>query len=254
MTPKLGRIPYLNTEPFFADDQIRTGAVVAPPREMLSLAVRRQVDIAPLPVVAEFDYPGRFVPIANFGIASFGPAQSVILKSREGIEKLADCQIGIIDETATSVRLLKVLLSHWHGTKSVARFGSISSGSDAVLLIGDKALKDARPTNEYPVVIDLADEWKRATGLPFVFALWYAATEVSEVDRESVREYFDNNLTINLSDPARIHRCRIELNLSLEQVGSYIRNFTYRLGDAELEGLSRFRELDAHLQHGVNAA
>ena len=171
--------------------------------QMLALAVRREVDIAPLPVVAEFDYPGRFEPIGNFGIASFGPARSVLLKSRVNVEKLPGCEIGIIDDTATSVRLLRVLLNHWHGAKSQTRFGSIGAGNDAVLLIGDEALRNVRPSDEYPVVADLADEWKKATGLPFVFARWYAANEVPEANRERVADYFDRSLTSNLSDPYR---------------------------------------------------
>ena len=254
MTPRIGRIPYLNTEPFFGDDAVRADAVVASPREMLSLAVRREVEIAPLPVVAEFDYPGRFAPVGNFGIASFGPARSVILKCRVSVEKLAGGRIGIIDDTATSVRLLKVLLNYWHGAKSHTCFGSIGAGNDAVLLIGDTALQNARVSDEYPVVIDLADEWKKATGLPFVFAFWYAASDVSETDREKVAGYFDKNLTSNLSDPSRIHRRRTDPGLSPEQTGSYIRNFIYRLGDMELEGLRRFRELDSDLQRKVSAA
>ncbi len=254
MTPRIGRIPYLNTEPFFGDDRIRADAVVTSPREMLSLAARREVDIAPLPVVAEFDYPGRFAPVGNLGIASFGPARSVILKSRVSVEKLAGCQIGIIDDTATSVRLLKVLLDYWHGAKSQTRFGSIGAGNDAVLLIGDTALQNARASDEHPKVIDLADEWKKATGLPFVFARWYATSGVSEADRESVAGYFDKNLTFNLSDPSCIHRRRTDPGLSLEQTGCYIRNFIYRLGDVELEGLRRFRELDSELQQKVSAA
>ena len=254
MKTRIGRIPYLNTEPFFGDDTVRVDSSVASPREMLSLAVRREVDIAPLPVVAEFDYPGRFAPIGNFGIASFGPARSVILKSRVKVEKLAGCEIGIIDDTATSVRLLRVLLNHWNGAKLQTRFGSIAANSDAVLLIGDEALRNMRPSDEYPVVVDLAEEWKKATGLPFVFARWYAANDVSEADRESVAGYFDRNLTSNLSDPSTIHRRRIDSMLTLEQTGSYIRNFVYRLGDVELAGLRRFRELDAELQRKVSAA
>ena len=254
MRPRIGRIPYLNTEPFFGEDAVRSDAVVTSPKEMLSLAVRREVDIAPLPVVAEFDYPGRFAPIGNFGIASFGPARSVILKSRVNVEKLARCEIGIIDDTATSVRLLRVLLNYWHGGKSQTRFGSIDAGNYAVLLIGDEALRNARPSDDYPVVVDLADQWKKVTGLPFVFARWYGANDVSEADRERVASYFDRNLSSNLSDPSTIHRRRTDTGLTLEQTGSYIRNFIYRLGDAELEGLRRFRELDSELQRGVSAA
>ena len=68
------------------------------------------------------------------------------------------------------------------------------------------------------------------------FSPWYAANEVSEADRENVADYFDKNLTSNLSDPSGIHRRKTEPGLSLEQIGSYIRNFVYRLGDVELEG------------------
>jgi chorismate dehydratase len=44
---------------------------------------------------------------------------------------------------------------------------------DAVLVIGDAALmlSDSR---RYPVEADLGEEWKRWTGLPFVFAVWAA--------------------------------------------------------------------------------
>ncbi|MCY4109742.1 MAG: hypothetical protein OXG11_12020, partial [Chloroflexi bacterium] len=229
-------------------------ASVAAPRVRPPLPVRPQVDIAPLPVVARFDYPGRFEPIGNFGIASFGPARSVIIKSRVDVGKLPGCEIGIIDDTATSVRLLRVLLNHWNGAKSQTRFASIDADNDAVLLIGDEALRNMRPSDEYPVVADLADEWKKATGLPFVFARWYAAGDVSDADRETVADYFDRSLTSNLSNPSAIHRRRTDPGLSLEQTGSYIRNFVYRLGDAELEGLRRFRELDSELERKVSAA
>ena len=41
--------------------------------------------------------------------------------------------------------------------------------ADAALLIGDPALTYSRPRAE---VYDLAREWRKFTGLPFVFAVW----------------------------------------------------------------------------------
>ena len=254
MELRIGRIPYLNAEPFFRDDSTRTDAIVASPREMLSLAVHNQVDIAPLPVVAEFDFPDKFLRLSNFGIASFGPAYSVILKSKATLGTLAGCQIGIIDETSTSVRLLKVLLEETQSKNSAIRFGPIGPGNDAILLIGDKALGDARPSTKYPVVLDLADEWKKVTGLPFVFALWYTTPEVSQAHRDRIGSYLGRNLTANLADLNHIQQCRSELNMGLEQMTSYIRSFIYRLNDAEFQGLEHFRKLDFQLQQRVNAA
>src|SRR5207247_7681884 len=44
---------------------------------------------------------------------------------------------------------------------------------EAVLVIGDAALLLAA-RHAYPHHYDLGDEWKRWTGLPFVFAMWAA--------------------------------------------------------------------------------
>ena len=254
MTPRIGRIPYLNTEPFFADDGIRTHSLAAPPRQMIALAIARNVDIAPLPVVAQFDYPGLFRPVSNFGIACHGPARSVILRSRVPPDRLGGCRIGIIDETSTSVRLLKVLLTYQYALDEPARFGDIGEDQHAILLIGDRALRERRPTEEHPFVIDLAHEWKRTTGLPFVFALWCALPEVTNSGLGWASRYFDRNLDSNLADPTSIWSRRRELRMSAAEVAAYVRHFEYRLTDSAHEGLSHFGELDRRLQESENAA
>src|SRR5436190_20439407 len=42
--------------------------------------------------------------------------------------------------------------------------------ADAVLLIGDRAMRAALPG--YPYSYDLGQEWTEWTGLPFVYAVW----------------------------------------------------------------------------------
>ena len=48
----------------------------------------------------------------------------------------------------------------------------LESTADAVLVIGDRAMKV--PHEPFHEVVDLAEAWHNLTGLPFVFALWVA--------------------------------------------------------------------------------
>ena len=45
-------------------------------------------------------------------------------------------------------------------------------GPDTLLLIGDKVVNAAPTDAAYPHQLDLGEEWKRLTGLSFVFAMW----------------------------------------------------------------------------------
>jgi chorismate dehydratase len=103
----------------------------------------------------------------------------------------------------TSVALLELLFANvWHAKPEfapgdaeltdVARFAA--EPHDARLVIGDAALvlgtgrsrmslkPAALAPTPYPFVYDLGAEWKRWTGLPFVFAVWVAQRSTS-VDR-----------------------------------------------------------------------
>ena len=246
MTPRLGRIPYLNTEPFFADDEIRAGAVVEVPRRMIDIARAGAVDLAPLPVVAAFDYPDLFQPVGDFGIAAAGAARSVLLRSRVPVERLAGACIGVIDETATSVRLLKVLLQYRFGIGRTTLTGLDQAG-EAVLLIGDRALLDRRDPQVFPYELDLAAEWHAWTGLPFVFASWMARRGMAPGACDEALDYFDANLDRNLADPGGIHQRRLDLGLSAGAVATYLRTFLYKFDDSAWAGLERFRELDARI-------
>ena len=246
MTPRLGRIPYLNTEPFFADDEVRAEAVVEVPRRMIDLARLGAVDIAPLPVVAAFDHPDLFRSVGALGIAAAGAARSVLLRSRVPIERLAGARIGVIDETATSVRLLRVLLELRFDIGPTT-FTGLDQPADAVLLIGDRALLEPRDPQTHPYELDLAAEWHTWTRLPFVFASWMARRDVTPGSCDSALDYLNANLDRNLADPADIHRRRPDLGLSADAVATYLQTFLYRFDESAWAGLERFQELDVRL-------
>ncbi len=249
MTPRLGRIPYLNTEPFFADDAVRAQAVPEAPSRMIELARRGVVDLAPLPVVAAFDHPDAFRAVGALGIAATGAARSVLLRSEVPVERLSGARIGIIDETATSVRLLKVLLDLRFDVGQVT-FTSLARAGRAKLIIGDQALLARRGAPELPYELDLAAAWNAWTGLPFAFACWMARRAVASEAWDAAGGYFEQNLDRNLADPSGIHRRRPDLGLTADEVAAYLRTFQYRFDDRIWAGLERFRELDAR----VNAA
>src|SRR5205807_2408895 len=59
---------------------------------------------------------------------------------------------------------------------------------EAVLVIGDAALLLAA-RHAYPHRYDLGDEWKRWTGLPFVFAMWAARRAADPRADRASREF-----------------------------------------------------------------
>ena len=252
MQLSVGRIPYLNTEPFFDEDEMRANAVVAAPRRMLELALDGRVDLAPLPAVAAFDHPDMFASAGDLGIAAKAAAQSVLLIARVAPEDLNGRRIGVIGETATSSRLLKVLLRLRFGV-TTARFEPLSADADAQLLIGDRAL-DRKPAPGFEHVLDLAAEWRAWTGLPFVFAFWMARRGVPREPVAQAMDYFAAALDRNLAAPERLHSRRAELGLTPAEVAAYLRAITYRFNDHVWAGLQHFRELDSRVNAEESAA
>lgn len=113
--------------------------------------------------------------------------------------------------------------------------------SDAALLIGDPALKIDR--SEYRTW-DLAEEWIRLTGKPFVFAFWAvreAALERAELDLASLFQVSrDHGLeALHVQQIAELWAPRIGISedVAREYLSS---NIYYFLDDACLEGLRLF--------------
>ena len=246
MLPSLGRIPYLNTEPFFGDDPVRAEARTATPRAMIDLVRGGQVDVAPLPVVAAFDHPDLFMPVGDMGIATQADAKSVLLFSRLPPADLGGRRIGVIDDTATSARLLSVLLCR-HFALGGYHFVPLDAPADAFLLIGDRALLQPPHDPRYPHVTDLAAAWHEWTGLPFVFAAWMQRAGVAAASVADAVDYLDRQLATNLADLGALAARRPDCGLDAVAVRRYLQTFEYRFGPRTWAAVDRFRELDAQV-------
>ncbi|MFA7405706.1 MAG: menaquinone biosynthesis protein [Pelobacteraceae bacterium] len=186
---KIGQIEYANCSPLFSVLQEKFTCsgyefVKGVPAELNRMLRAGEIDVCPSSSIEYAYHPERYTILPHLAIASIGPVASVLLFSKVPVEKLDGRKILLSSESATSVNLLKILLSQRFNCSCnfvVSQQSSTVSDDDsaALLLIGDSAL---RASMEHPVefVYDLGEMWYEWTGYPFVFALWLCRNEIAE--------------------------------------------------------------------------
>jgi aminodeoxyfutalosine synthase len=245
----IGKIPYLNSVPFYSHFEKRQFRILpVAPRRMGKLSSKELIDAGLFSLMSYFEQETN-LELMNYCIATRDQVKSVMLFSKEGWNGLEGKTIGITDDTATSVRLLQVLLKKKYGVKST--FERMHSGVndhsnfDAVLLIGDEALR----RNKYglpgfELVFDLAREWYEWQKLPFVFAVW-ALKKSSPVEKKTeLRQLLQSSLEKSeaaLETIGALHGMRI--GLTPNETKEYLEGFSYRLGEREREAMDVFRKL-----------
>ncbi|HZV82478.1 MAG TPA: menaquinone biosynthesis protein [Geobacteraceae bacterium] len=185
---RIGEISYLNCTPIFSVlrekfDDSSYRFVPGTPAHLNGRLSSGEIDICPSSSIEYGRHPGSYLILPDLSISADGPVMSVLLFSRVPVEKLDGCSIALTSESATSVALLKILLSRMYGFRN--SFTVVSTGvaealasHDAVLLIGDTALRE-NMTDSGCRVYDLGELWRGFTGYPFVFALWLAREELA---------------------------------------------------------------------------
>lgn len=255
----IGKIPYLNTVPFYAHFEKRQFRVLpVTPRRMGLLNAEGMLDAG---VFSLMDYFRRedSLDLMGWCIATRDQVKSVMLFSKEGWQGLEGKTIGIIDDTATSVQLLKVLLTTKYGVN--ATFERMHAGVndfskyDAVLLIGDEALRRNRSGMVgFDLVYDLAREWYEWQKLPFVFAVWAVRSSLPAATKEELSGIIARSLDASEGDfipAAGPHGRRI--GLTDRETQEYLAGFSYRLGEREREAMNVFRRLNAELEQRSGA-
>ncbi|MFI5197744.1 MAG: menaquinone biosynthetic enzyme MqnA/MqnD family protein [Thermoanaerobaculia bacterium] len=180
---------------------------------------RGEVDAGLVPSVEAARIPGIRI-VRGVGIASRERVRSVILVSRKPVETAKTVALDVASRSSAAMAriLYRDLLGvHPEFHAAAPDLGEMLSHYDAALLIGDPALK-ANLSGLH--VFDLAEGWRRLTGLPFVFAVWavrpsvppepflwsreYAKTHLAEIvavasqrtglGQPTLHEYLDGNL------------------------------------------------------------
>lgn len=242
---RIGKIPYLNCEPFFAH---LSGFELKEltPRQLGRAVAEGVVDAGPLSLV-DFSNLGSAVAGLPFVIASPGPAQSVLLFSDRPVAQLGGATIGVTNETSTSVELLKLLLAFKY--EVVPRAWVDAEGPcDAVLLIGDRAIRALKSDLRLAQAVDLGSEWVQWTGLPCVFARWGVRTSVPKAEQLGLSHALDEALDRGLATLPEIARQRRDTGFSEAEVVAYLSGFTYRLGAEEEKAIVEFIRLRGFLE------
>lgn len=198
--------------------------------------IKNEADIGLIPVAMIASLPESHI-VTSCCIAADGAVDSVVLVSHQPLSEIHEV---ILDtESRTSVMLARILAREWWQIqpKWVAQKASDDFSdplhTKAAVMIGDKAL---RYKSLYPYCYDLAEEWKKFTGLPFVFAAWVSNKEISAEDIRTLELAFKDGLN---------RRDELLLQLKEEYPGTDLRNYLYEkiryhLGEKEWQGLRLF--------------
>lgn len=237
---RVGRIPYLNCEPFFHRLQ-GVELVDLIPRRLGEAMAARELDAGPLSLMDYLRLETQLTSLP-YGIGCPTDARSVLVFSERPFWELGGARIGITGETSTSVELLRVLLTLRYEVEPAA-WVEAEEPSDAVLLIGDQAIRRVTGGPPARYVTDLGLDWREWTGLPFVFARWAVASRVPAGERRAFERALEAALDRGLDALPAIAGGRRDLGWTEAQVESYLRNFAFRLGPDEEKGAAEFIRL-----------
>jgi chorismate dehydratase len=240
---RIGAVGYLNTRPLvFGLAEAAHGRIELSfdvPAVLADRLAGGEIDVGLIPTVELARIPDLEI-VPGLGIVSRGAARSVLLVTRCPPERVE--RVALDPESRTSNALIRILYDElWNHSPEfeVGPVGIADSldGYDAAVRIGDKALFEPLP--EGIEGYDLGELWDRATGLPFVWAVWACRPGVLD---DELSATLHGCLGRGLQSVDAIAReYTFEGRRDPELARAYLtRNIQFRLGTAELCGMKRF--------------
>jgi chorismate dehydratase len=269
---RVGRIPYINCYPVYgAVDRgivpLQGTVVDGIPSELNRRMEAGQLEVSVISAVEYARQASRYLLLPDLAITSDGPVRSVLLFSKRPVEELDGCRVLLTRSSMTSVALLRLLFDNVWGASpdfaagdaeiaDLARFAS--EPHEARLVIGDAALllgahvrgtvagaETAAPgsasAQPYAHVYDLGAEWKRWTGLPFVFAVWVAQRTAPVRDALAVHARLIESRDWGLAHIDELaEQAALTTGAARSACAEYLSGLDYRLSYAHLAGLTDF--------------
>ena len=188
---RISAVKYANTYPFIyglmeSGFYKRVILETDHPADCAAKLISGRVDIGLIPV-AVLPLLKEYYIISDYCIGANRNVRTVMLLSNCPFDEI---EVIYLDyRSRSSVNLAKVLAKNswkkefrWINTSKGFDFINIGL-NEAVVLIGDQCFEYE---NSFRYKIDLAQEWKEFSGLPFVFACW---TANKIVDKEFIEEF-----------------------------------------------------------------
>jgi predicted solute-binding protein len=190
----------------------------------------------------EVDFLGRF------GIAARSEVMSVLFFSDRPFEVFTrPLTLRLSDESASSVRLLYLLLGYQHGFDRLPYAVAAGQKANGALLIGDAALQAAQSVRRngslegFQVVTDLAARWDAQHKLPFVFARWVVRKDAPDSLRATLLEWL-NGYRVREAELIRLAAPKVaqRLNLPVDYAERYLKVIRRCLSAEDEAGQERF--------------
>ena len=239
---KISAVSYQNTIPFLygieKSDFIDRNTCVSLdiPSECANKLLNNEADIGLVPV-AVLNNLIDYEIISDYCIGSEGAVKSVLLLSDVPLQEIEKVYLDY--QSRSSVNLMLVLAREFWKINPFFKhakpgFEEKIGKKHAGVVIGDRSflLK-----NKFKYVYDLAEEWTKYTGFPFVFACWVAN---KKMDKNFISE-FNNALKFGLEhidDAIKNHSNHIISDLAL---ADYLKNdISFQLDENKRKGLKLF--------------
>lgn len=182
---KVGIVSYLNTRPLIYG--LRQEPMASQielwedtPARLADMLVNGEIDLGLVPV-ATIPHLPTYQVVGDYCIGTEGEVASVCLFSEVPLEQIETVYLDY--QSRSSVALLKWIMQEYWGIKprlidaENEDFRAEIKGTSAGLVIGDRAFEQRKIST---FIYDLGSEWKKITGLPFVFAAWVSVKPLPE--------------------------------------------------------------------------
>jgi chorismate dehydratase len=198
---RISAVKYANTYPFIyglkeSGFEKRVILETDHPADCAAKLISNRADIGLIPVASLLQLKEYHI-ISDYCIGANGNVRTVMLLRNCSFEELDTIYLDY--RSRTSVKLIQVLAKYWwkrnFSWKNTAEGFDILKlkCNEALVLIGDQCFEYEK---SFRSGIDLSMEWKKFTGLPFVFACW---TSNKKIDPEFLAD-FNSALKSGLAD------------------------------------------------------
>lgn len=239
---RVGIVNYLNTKPLLY------GLEKAPvagqieligdyPARIAQLLTEGAIDVGLIPVAVIPQLPSAHI-VGDYCIGAEAEIASVALFSEVPMAEIKKVYLDF--QSRTSAALLQYLMKeYWGISPEIVQatnedYRKEIKGTTAGLVIGDRALEQRRIST---FIFDLGSEWRKLTGLPFVFAAWVSTKPLPE---EFIRLFNAGNAA-GLQHLDEIVAANPYTLFDLKKY--YTLHLSYHLDEPKRKGMAHFLEV-----------
>lgn len=239
---KVGIVSYLNTKPLLygltrppISDQIEL--IADYPSRLSEKLLNNEIDLGLVPIAVFPELPEYYI-VGDYCIATEGEIASVALFSEVPMKEIK--KIYLDYQSRSSVALLQFLVKEYWGIDPEIvqaendNYRKEIKGTTAGLVIGDRAFEQRKIST---FIYDLGSEWKKITGLPFVFAAWVSTKKLPD----HFIELFNKANALGLE---HIDEIVAEENFGLYDMKKYYKlHLSYLLDDSKRKAMKKFLDI-----------